>query len=287
MTLAEFTEDALKRITPVCADSREAQNILTLLLEELINLNKTQQKMLAEKELSGEELDKLSRAVQRLQSGEPIQYVSGMADFFGMKFKVNPNVLIPRPETEELVGLVLKTLQPVSKQRHLRIVDIGTGSGCIAITLKKKLPDAEILAIDKSEEALEIATANDARLHAGADFLHCDFLDEHSWQSLGVFDAVVSNPPYVTRLEFPLLMQRVRDFEPRQALIADSEDDFIFYRKIADFGIKHLKSDGFIFTELNSAHAGEIASIFKRNGYRNTLLIKDLQGNERILEARK
>ena len=167
------------------------------------------------------------------------------------------------------------------------MIDIGTGSGCIAITLKKNLPDAEVLAIDKSEEAIEVAMQNDKRLNAGVDFLVSDFLNERSWESLGLFDAIISNPPYITRWEFLSLTERVRDFEPQQALIAEGEDPFIFYSAIAEFGRMHLKPSGYIFAELNSAHAKEIASIFQRKGYRKAAVVKDLQGNERILEARR
>ena len=287
MSLAEFTDTARRKLIPVCDDDREVNNILNLLLEEVLHLKKSQVKAHEKNELKETDAQKLLSILQRLQKNEPVQYALGVADFFGMRFKVNQHVLIPRPETEELVDFIIKTMLPVSLQGNLRMMDIGTGSGCIAITLKKNLPEAEILAVDKSEAALDVAMQNDKALDAGVDFLLSDFLDERSWESLGVFDAIISNPPYITRFEFATLMQRVRDFEPQQALIAEGDEPFIFYSKIAEFGKKHLKPSGYIFVEVNSMHAKEIASIFQRNGYRKIMTVKDLQGNDRILEARK
>lgn len=288
LTLAQFMETARAQLVPVCDnDKREAENIVYLLLEEILHIRRSRIKALEQRVLSEKEADTLSALLRRLCTGEPVQYALGVADFFGMQFKVNPHVLIPRPETEELVARVLKIMLPLAQRKSLRMIDIGTGSGCIAITVKKHAPNAEMLAVDKSESALETAMGNDGALKAGVDFLHCDFLDEREWQSLGIFDAIISNPPYITRLEYATLMKRVKDFEPEQALVAAGEEPFIFYQKIAGFGVKHLTASGYIFVEINSAYAQEIAAIFQGNGYRNVVAIKDLQGNERMLEVRK
>ncbi|MDZ4846138.1 MAG: peptide chain release factor N(5)-glutamine methyltransferase [Chitinophagales bacterium] len=287
MTLAQFLHEARKQLIPAYDDDREVNNILHILLEDVLHIRKSKLKMVENNPLAEADAAKLRPILQRLRQGEPLQYILGEADFFGMKFKVNKDVLIPRPETEELADFAIKTMLPHALKSQLSILDIGTGSGCIAIAVKKNLPDIFMLSIDKSEQAIAIAMQNDKSLDAGVDFLQTDFLDERSWESLGVFDAIISNPPYITRFEFATLMNRVKDFEPQQALIAEGDEPFIFYSKIADFGKKHLKPSGYIFVELNSAYVKEIALIFQRNGYRKIITLKDLQGNDRILEIRK
>lgn len=287
MTLAEFLHYARKQLIPVCDDEREVNNILYILTEEVLHIRKSRLQAEQQYLLADAEEEKLYAILQRLQKGEPLQYILGEADFFGMKFKVNRHVLIPRPETEELVDFALKTILPAALKNQIRMIDIGTGSGCIAITMKKNMPDSFMLAVDKSEQAIELAMQNDKLLRTDVDFLTLDFLDERTWAALGAFDVIISNPPYITRLEFAALMKRVSEFEPHQALIAEDVDPFIFYSKIAEFGKKHLKPGGYVFAEMNSAHAKEIASVFQRNGYRKLVMLKDLQGHDRILEARR
>lgn len=287
MTLAQFLHDARARLAAVFDDGREVDNILHIVLEDVLHIGKSRLKAEENHLVSEEDAATLLAIVQRLQQGEPLQYILGEADFFGMKFKVNEHVLIPRPETEELAAFVIKTMLPHARERRLRMIDIGTGSGCIAITVKKNLPDISLLAIDKSEQAIETAMRNDRTLRADVDFLTLDFLEERNWASLGAFDAIISNPPYITRLEYATLMPRVKDHEPRHALIADGDDPFIFYSKIAGFGSRHLKPGGYVFVELNSAYAKEITHLFQRSGYRKLVTLKDMQGKERILEARR
>jgi release factor glutamine methyltransferase len=223
--------------------------------------------------------------VKRLEANEPVQYVLGSADFYGMKLKVNRHVLIPRPETEELVDYAIKALLPLSKSKSLSILDIGTGSGCIAIALKKNLPGCKVTGIDVSRDAISIARENAENLHCHVNFSTVDFLDESRWQQFDTFDAIISNPPYVTKDEFSELMPRVRDFEPHLALIASHPDPFIFYRKIALFSKTHLNNDGIIFIEMNGTHAKTINSFFMEAAFK-TSITKDLQGIERILAAR-
>jgi release factor glutamine methyltransferase len=257
-------------------DRQEALNIFKIVHEDVFN---------SIPEFSGTDNDRLCAIITRLQRHEPIQYILGQADFYGLKFKVSPYVLIPRPETEELVNVVIKHIQHSKRniQNH-NILDIGTGSGCIAVTLKKHLPEAQVTAIDVSESALNVAREN-ATLHDTAiNFMDTDFMNSDGWNRLGKFDIIVSNPPYITKGEFRSLDKKVKNFEPQLALIANHKDAFIFYRNIAAFAQTHLHPQGKVFLELNADHATEIETIFTAAGYQTTLL-KDLQGKNRMLKA--
>ncbi len=284
MTAVDFIALARKRLSALY-EEREGDNVIHLVIEETLHISAQQRKFKMLKTLNPEEENKLMEILKRLETNEPVQYVLGFCDFYGMKLKVNRHVLIPRPETEELVGYAIKSLTPLSRSKTLSVLDIGTGSGCIAIALKKHLQDCEVMAIDASSEAISLAKENAESIHCNVKFSVVDFLNESYWDEFNSFDAIISNPPYVTKEEFSDLMTRVKDFEPHVALIADNADPFVFYRKIAAFGKKHLSDEGFLFVEMNGAHSDEIESIFKARCCK-TSLIKDLQGVWRILEAR-
>jgi len=327
MTLGKFVVFAKEKLSGNY-DQRERDNVIGLLMEEMLGLTRHQLRVKLRDELSESSRAHLVQAADLLSKNEPVQYVLGFADFYGMRLKVNHHVLIPRPETEELVDYAIKTLRadfssalggemsatggqrgssvsskphPLTPQanagtspanrrgrnaeiKQLHILDIGTGSGCIAIALKKNLPDAIVTALDSSGEAIAVASENAMLQRCDVKFIMKDFLDEKNWKALGAFDVMVSNPPYVTNEEFSEMLPRVKNFEPRQALIASGNDPFIFYRKMAEFGKKHLAPGGCIFLELNSAHAKQIASMFQKD-YRETILKTDLQGRERILRV--
>lgn len=225
----------------------------------------------------------------RLLRGEPVQYVVGFAWFYGLKFKVNNSVLIPRPETEELVEWVLEKTKRLEKtHKNIRILDIGTGSGCIPITLKVKNPNLEVIAVDISESALITASRNAYRHGVEIDFKLVDILDSSAWSSLGDYDIIVSNPPYIPHAEKTLMEGNVLDFEPHLALFVDNDDALIFYEKIADFALKHLGnclSGGVLFFECNTFNALQVVAMLESKKFKNIELRKDMSGHDRMIKA--
>jgi len=221
---------------------------------------------------------------RRLQR-EPLQYILGACEFFGYGFRVSPAVLIPRSETELLVEKVLTLLQSQNKPT---IIDLGTGSGCIAISLARQLPTAQILAMDISIEALEIAKQN-AAMHKAADrirFLRADMCDASTWRELPIFECVVSNPPYVLQQERGELQAEVRDYEPAAALYVD-DDGLQFYRAIITFCEQHLKRGGWVACEMASPRSAAIAGLFRTSFFTSVEIIHDYSGYERHLIGKK
>mgnify|MGYP000797702479 FL=1 len=223
----------------------------------------------------------LENIIFRLQKNEPIQYIRGFAEFCGRKFKVAPGVLIPRPETAELVELIVKE-NPGA--RHL--LDIGTGSGCIAISLDKNLPDAKVDAWDISEEALAIARKNNEELDAQVTFRRQDVFSADGMQGTS-YDIIVSNPPYVTETEKTEMEANVLDWEPGLALFVPDEDPLRFYRQIAELGRKLLRPGGKLYFEINQAYGQDMIRMIEMNQYRDVRVIKDIFGKDRILTANR
>ena len=233
--------------------------------------------------ISSSTAEQLQIALAALLLHKPIQYVTGEAWFYNMKLLVNEHVLIPRPETEELVQLVLDSSISLSNSSQ-KILDIGTGSGCIAIAVKKNLPAADVCAIDVSKQALYIAAINAATYDADIKFIKVDFLDESEWASLPMFDIIISNPPYIPRNEKENLDTNVTAYEPHQALFVPNNTPLLFYEKIAAFGIKHLNPNGQIFMEIHEDFGKETAELFEKN-YKDLLIKKDIFGKERMVVA--
>ena len=229
--------------------------------------------------LSDAEMQKLTEIVGKLKNSEPIQYILGETDFFGLAFYVNGSVLIPRPETEELVQWVLES----AENKPMKILDIGTGSGCIAVTLAKKLPSAEVHAWDISEDALEVARKNAERNGVKVIFVKRDMLLEPV--SDEKFDIIVSNPPYVTEVEKTEMQENVLNFEPHLALFVPDDNALVFYEKIADFALTNLNKGGQLFFEINRAKGADIARLLEEKGFKNIELRKDISGNERMVMA--
>jgi len=223
----------------------------------------------------------LENIIFRLQKNEPIQYIRGIAEFDGRRFKVAPGVLIPRPETVELVELVAQ-----ENTDACRLLDIGTGSGCIAISLDKRLPDAKVEAWDISEEALAIAYTNNKELKAEVMFLQRDVLSD-DWEKTPSFDVIVSNPPYVTEAEKNGMDANVLDWEPELALFVPDDDPLRFYRRIADLGRELLLPEGRLYFEINQAYGLETAHMLEMNQYRDVRVIKDMFGKDRIVTANR
>lgn len=229
--------------------------------------------------LSESELLRVYLPLKRLRCGEPLQYVLGSTTFHGLTIEVGPAVLIPRPETEELVDLILR-----SGQRPMRIVDVGTGSGCIALALKRHFPQAEVHGLDVSEAALEVARRNGSRHDLKVSWSRCDVLDERCMLPAGA-DLVVSNPPYVPRHEAATLAPHVRDHEPTLALFVDDEDPIRFHRAIAHRAKEALAADGALWFEGHHRTIGQVPPMLDAMGYREAVLLNDLSGAPRFVRA--
>lgn len=224
----------------------------------------------------------LENIISRLQKHEPIQYIRGFAEFYGHSFRVAPGVLIPRPETVELVDLIVKENAAASPA----VLDIGTGSGCIAISLAKALPDARVTAWDLSEEALTIARYNSEQLKAKVRFEKQDVLLGQI-DSEARYDVIVSNPPYVLEGEKLSMEANVLEWEPELALFVPDDDPLLFYRRIADLGRELLFPDGKIYFEINQAYGDEVEELLHGMHYKNIEVIRDFFGNSRMVKAKK
>ena len=231
--------------------------------------------------LSVKEEQELESILARLHNFEPIQYILGEARFLGRTFRVTPGVLIPRPETEELVEMMLKELSPVS-----RVLDVGTGSGCIAISLAKELPESQVTAWDVSGEALSIAAANSKALQASVRFEQRDVLTYEPCV-VDCYDVIVSNPPYVTEAEKQEMEHNVLDWEPSLALFVPDTDPLRFYRRIAVLGLEMLTSGGKLYFEINRAFGKDTVAMLCETGYRAVRLQKDISHNDRFVIAEK
>jgi release factor glutamine methyltransferase len=263
-------------------EEREAEALLFILIEEFAGISKA--KVISEPGLTitESELLKIHFAVKDLTKHKPIQYILGKTEFYGLPIKVNPDVLIPRPETEELVDLVIKENRFL---KNLRILDIGTGSGCIAIALQKNLADAELVAIDISLKAINTAKQNSTLNGTEINFRCVDFLNESNWSQLGYFNVIVSNPPYVRNSEKTQMKKNVLDFEPELALFVEDENPYVFYKTIADFSIRYLKKPGKVYCEINQYLSEGVLDLFVSHGFSDVNLIKDLNGNNRVIKA--
>ena len=235
---------------------------------------------------------------------EPLQYILGETEFYSLPIKVNPSVLIPRPETEELVELVIRTVLAISEtspphiadRPPLRILDIGTGSGCIAITLAKHIPDAKVTAIDISETALQTAKENARLNNVNIRFIHADILNTPitgfntptAAELIDVdFDIIVSNPPYVTSEEKVLMNENVLNYEPHGALFVPNDEPLIFYKAITGFALQKLSPEGFLFFEINAKYDIETSEMLHKKGFVQIEIIRDLSGKNRFISAKK
>ncbi|MCJ7759387.1 MAG: peptide chain release factor N(5)-glutamine methyltransferase [Gillisia sp.] len=264
--------------------AQEVSSFFNLLIESYLGMNRLDFALKPGKEISLEEKDKFESAIHRLSLHEPIQYIIGETEFFGLKFKVNKNVLIPRPETEELVQWILDDVGESKNSSNLKILDIGTGSGCIAISLAKNLPNAEIFALDISEKALKTARENAGLNKVNVNFIQADILNLEALT--GKFDVIVSNPPYVREMEKVEMHLNVLENEPELALYVKDTDPLIFYGIIAKLAQAGLQKNGNLYFEINQYLANETEEILKNSGFK-TELKKDIFGNFRMLRGRK
>jgi release factor glutamine methyltransferase len=259
---------------------QEIKSHILIICRDILHLAITDIYLNRDIDLSKEKWKELESIIDRLQKQEPIQYIRGYTDFFGMSFYVTPKVLIPRPETEELVEIIIK-----ENREAFRILDIGTGSGCIAVSLAKHLPQATVTAWDISEEALTIARKNNDRLGATVSFYNRNVLHISSCED--EYDLMVSNPPYITQAEKAEIEIRVTNWEPHIALFVPNNDPLRFYRHIALLGRKLLSNKGKLYFEINQAYSKETAETLRKLGYENVRIIKDLLGKNRFVTAER
>lgn len=271
-----YITSALQEFYPL----QELQSFTMIICKDLLGLDDIDIYLRKDIKLSENQQCLLKESVERLKKYEPIQYIRGTADFYGLTFHVEPGVLIPRPETEELVDLILK-----ENSGPIHLLDIGTGSGCIAISLAKHLPGAQIEAWDVSEKALLIASSNAQKLSASVSFVQKDILAVEAGKE--VCHVIVSNPPYIAELEKKVMDRNVLDWEPEQALFVPNDDPLLFYRRIAQLGRDMLLPEGKLYFEINQAYGQETSDLLQMLGYKNVRIIKDLFGNNRIVTAIK
>ena len=263
----------------------EIKSITRLLLKQIAGLNSVQIYSGKDTKFTADTVNKLNAAVDRLYHGEPIQYILGEAEFFGLKFKVRPGVLIPRPETEELVELILKDIKN-HKDRQIQILDIGTGSGCIAVALAKNMPEAKVSAWDISGEALEVARENAEINDVTIDFSLQDIRKSGlPGEVFPKFDIIVSNPPYVCQNEKADMENHVLNHEPHLALFVDDDDPLIFYRIISQFAVKNLKKGRGLYFEINSRFGQETLRLIQQRPFDKVSLLQDLSGRDRMIRA--
>ncbi|MGL5689413.1 MAG: peptide chain release factor N(5)-glutamine methyltransferase [Bacteroidales bacterium] len=272
-TFMKHIKNTLSGIYP----ENETDAITLRILRSVFGIDRVQLILNKDRIFSDVEREALERIIIRLKNNEPIQYILGEEEFFGRNFKVAPGVLIPRSETEELVELII-----TENQQNVDILDIGTGSGCIAISLNLDLHGSKVTAWDISEAALEIAASNNKSLQANVSFVLQDVLapDNHPSEK---FDIIVSNPPYVMDSEKSAMHCNVLNHEPHTALFVSDDDPLLFYRRIAVLGLDKLKEGGKLYFEINSLLGKETAQLLKDLGYSNVRLIKDLYGRDRIV----
>jgi release factor glutamine methyltransferase len=281
--------DALKMFDGLSTvyDKPEIESIKYLVLSDICNLSKTQLRAYPDKELDELMEIKLRNILIRLQTGEPVQYILGHTEFYGLTFKVDPSVLIPRPETEELVEWVIKESQEsrTKNQENFSILDIGTGSGCIPITLKKHLPQTQVTGLDISRAALQTAKQNAELNEVDVEFIEADILNPPISILNTKYSVLISNPPYVTGHEKPDMHQNVLNHEPHTALFVPDTDPLLFYRAIADFALQHLQANGLLFFEINENLSKETVELLAGKGFKSIELRQDMRGKDRMIKA--
>lgn len=305
MTIYEgyrFIREALYNIY----DPREAGNIAALVMEKITGMQRTDRLLYKEHMLPEEQESRLVHYTTLLSEHRPVQYVLGEAWFYGMPLSVDENVLIPRPETEELVEWIVKDercrLQVSDCRSQVAedqvsgdqgqeaeygptILDIGTGSGCIAIALKKNIPEANVYAADINSKALTVARQNANILEVPVHFLHIDFLNPDHRNALPLFDIIVSNPPYIPLKDKATMHKNVVDHEPHLALFVKDNDPLLFYSAIADFAPRHLQPGGRIYMEIHESMGKAVEDIFVQCGFAQTIIRKDMQGKDRMVKV--
>lgn len=286
MSIAELEENYIVRLSELY-DAAESKSLAWLSVNYICGYSRMDYLNNRNSELSDPETKHLLNILTELQTGKPLQYIIGETEFFGLTFQVNEDVLIPRPETEELVDWIIRDHRGT---KALRVLDIGTGSGCIAVSLARNLTGSSVSAVDISSGALNTAAGNAALNGVDISFFQIDILKSEEIQGSDLedmkFDIIVSNPPYVTDREKVEMHMNVVNFEPHTALFVPDMDALVFYRSIADYALHHLESGGRLYLEINESLGKETELLLKSKGFIDTQLRQDLRSRDRMLHAK-
>ena len=280
MKINKYKDNFIKSLLPFY-DEIEAESFFYLILDNKHQLRRIDLALDVNKEFSENDISYWNTVLEKLKTQIPIQYILGTTYFYGLEFTVDENVLIPRPETEELVDWIIKLNCRISNNKNIKILDIGTGSGCIAISLANNIPDSEVFAIDISEKALDVAKKNAILNKVPVTMLHKNILETTDLNQK--FDIIVSNPPYVRNIEKSEIKPNVLDNEPHLALFVSDTEPLIFYKKIAELAAANLKINGQLFFEINQYLGKETQDLLKSIGLKNIELRKDIYGNDRMI----
>ncbi|MDI6050871.1 peptide chain release factor N(5)-glutamine methyltransferase [Flavobacterium sp. XS2P24] len=280
--IKEYRTQFIQELTPIY-DAGEAESFFYLILEEKHQLKRIDLALHPDLVFSEAEIVVWNSILEQLKQEIPVQYLLGKTSFYGLDFEVNENVLIPRPETEELVEWILESRKSKVESQNIRILDIGTGSGCIAISLAKNIPNAAVFAIDVSEKALATAKKNAERNAVEVTFINQNILETEDLRQQ--FDIIVSNPPYVRNLEKEEIKKNVLDNEPHLALFVEDNDALIFYKKIAELAQKNLSENGQLYFEINQYLGKETVDLLEKMNFKNIELRKDIYGNDRMISC--
>ncbi|SMO66833.1 release factor glutamine methyltransferase [Chryseobacterium rhizoplanae] len=282
MTISAFKKYFKTELSGLYTES-ESAFLSSLFIHQIVGFDHFQQRRFSEQELLTDDKEKLSHLISELKTGRPYQQILGETEFYGMKFFVDENVLIPRPETEELLEIAIREIQHLKVNvQGLKILDIGTGSGVIPLVLKKHFPEAVVSSIDFSEKALKTAQRNADYHQLEIQFIHADYLN---FEPVDSFDIIISNPPYIGIEEEIEIADSVKEFEPKMALFSPTSDALIFYKKIAEDAKKFLNEDGLLFLEINQKLGPETLELYQY--FSNAQLLKDLSENDRFIYGRK
>lgn len=265
-------------------DTREAANIADMVIEHVTNQRRIDRIVYKDLLVTFEQETEIQKLAGELLQHKPIQYVLGEAWFMDMQLRVTDSVLIPRPETEELVRWIIDDIK-LSGNDEISLIDIGTGSGCIPIAVKKNLPQVATSAIDISDAALQVAILNSIDQKVLIDFLHVNFLNEEEWNGLGNYDIIVSNPPYIRQSEKARMHTNVIHYEPHVALFVPDDNGLLFYDAIAKFSLTHLKKGGKVYMEINESFGQDVVNLFEKHSFEPVTLKTDMQGKDRMVSA--
>jgi release factor glutamine methyltransferase len=282
--LKKLAKDSLKTLY----EERELDSIIYILFEHYLGFSRKEYIIMTDILVDAKVTQKIKEAIRKLKCSIPIQYIIGEAHFYELNFLVDNNVLIPRKETEELVHWIINDFSAQEKKQNKHnIIDIGTGSGCIAIVLKKNLDFADVTAIDISEKALNVAKKNADLHHTSIKFINHNILLKKTYNSFGQYDIIVSNPPYIEEKDKPIINKNVLNYEPHQALFVPDNDPLIYYKAIIDFSLIKLKKEGKVYFEINEKFGKEVINVLNDKGFSNIILKKDLNNKDRMISASK
>lgn len=280
-SIREIRNNYIAGLTPLY-ERRECERIVEMVFQSLAGISRIDFALDPGRVIPETSLAELTRALEELKTGRPVQYVLGFADFFGLRIEVNESVLIPRQETEELVKWAIDDHRG---RKKLKILDIGTGSGCLALTLQRFLPGSQVFAGDISSGAILLAEKNARSLSLPVTFFKLDILDHDNPPRRMTYDLIISNPPYVTMREQKFMKQNVLGFEPHEALFVPNDDPLMFYRAIIGFSSHHLDEAGAVYVEINEQLADDTARLFEKGGFSLVTVRKDLNGKARMIRA--